>query len=146
MMVEDGRELHASLIEAWNRRDAAGFAACFADDGVLVGFDGTEVVGSPGIAQHIGEVFAGHATGRFVTVVREVRPLGLGVAMVRAIAGMIPPGATELAPQLHAVQSLVAAREGGGWSISLFQNTPAQLHGRPEAVQRITEELKAHGA
>jgi hypothetical protein len=28
------------------------------------------------------------------------------------------------------------------WRIALFQNTPAQFHGRPELVQQLTEQLR----
>jgi hypothetical protein len=36
----------------------------------------------------------------------------------------------------------VAARHGGRWLIALFQNTPAQFHGRPELAQQLTEDLR----
>ena len=66
------------------------------------------------------------------------------VAIIRAIAGMVPAGKTELEPKLHAVQRLTAvSRRPGEWSIALFQTTPAQLHGRPEAVAALTAELDA---
>ncbi|MGZ4033139.1 MAG: SgcJ/EcaC family oxidoreductase, partial [Tumebacillaceae bacterium] len=28
------------------------------------------------------------------------------------------------------------------WQIALFQNTPAQFHGRPELVEQMTAELR----
>jgi uncharacterized protein (TIGR02246 family) len=43
------RALHRTLIECRNGCDAAGFAACFADDGTLVGF-GTTVAGRDALA------------------------------------------------------------------------------------------------
>ena len=49
---------------------------------------------------------------------------------------------TDLDPQLNAVQTVVAAKRNGEWRIVLFQNTPAQLHGRPELVREMTEELR----
>ncbi len=61
---------------------------------------------------------------------------------MRAIVGMVPPGKEDLEPALNAVQTLVAARNEGTWQIALFQNTPAQLHGRPELVKRMTKELR----
>jgi len=30
----------------------------------------------------------------------------------------------------------------GEWRIKLFQNTPAQFHGRPELVEQMTDELR----
>ncbi len=38
--------------------------------------------------------------------------------------------------------TLVAVKSDGKWRILLFQNTPAQFHGRPELVQQMTEELR----
>jgi len=48
-----------------------------------------------------------------------------------------------LNPALNAVQSLVAERDRDGWRIVLFQNTPAQYHGRPHLVEQHTAELEA---
>lgn len=36
---------------------------------------------------------------------------------------------------------MVTKKYGDDWKIELFQNTPAALHGRPEMVQQLTEEL-----
>jgi hypothetical protein len=55
---------------------------------------------------------------------------------------MIPPGQADLNPAANAVQTLVASRDGDQWRIALFQNTPAQFHGRPELVERMTAELR----
>ncbi|MGH2514102.1 MAG: SgcJ/EcaC family oxidoreductase, partial [Ktedonobacterales bacterium] len=33
-------------------------------------------------------------------------------------------------------------RRGGGWYVALFQNTPAQFHGRPEVSAALTAELR----
>jgi len=36
----------------------------------------------------------------------------------------------------------VAARSGHEWRIAVFQDTPAQYHGRPEAVDEHTAEIE----
>jgi hypothetical protein len=59
-----------------------------------------------------------------------------------AKAGMVPPGKTELNPAVNAIQTLVAERAARGWHVLLFQNTPAQFHGRPELVEAHTAELE----
>lgn len=59
----------------------------------------------------------------------------------RAVTGRAPHGQTDLNPVVNAVQSLIAAKNVGCWCIALFQNTPAQFHGRPELAQILTEEL-----
>ena len=43
---------------------------------------------------------------------------------------------------MNAVQTVVAKQEHGRWLIALFQNTPAAYHGRPQASQQLTEELR----
>jgi hypothetical protein len=54
---------------------------------------------------------------------------------------MVPPGKKELSSATNAIQSLVAIKRNDIWKISLFQNTPAQFHGRPELVDAMTKEL-----
>ena len=66
--------LYRDLLEAWNRRDAAGMAALFAHDGSLVGFDGSQVDGGPpAVAAHLAPIFASHATPAYVGKIRELR-------------------------------------------------------------------------
>lgn len=142
-MPNDVRALYDALIEAWNRRDAEAMAALFAPEGQMVGFDGSQVDGAAKIAAHLAPIFADHPTPPFTTVVRGVRSLGPDAAILNAIAGMIPPGQAELRPELNAVQTVTATRRDGAWRIEMFQNTPAALHGRPEAVAAMTAELKA---
>lgn len=136
------RQLHASLLDAWNRRDAAGFASHFAADGSMVGFDGSGVDGAADIRTHLAQVFGNHLTASYVAIVREVRPLDEDVALLRAVAGMVPPGHSRVNPGVNAVQSLVARREGADWRVQLFHNTPAAYHGRPDAVAALTAELQ----
>ena len=132
--------LFEELLAAWNRRDADGYAALFAPDGALVGFDGGQVPGAE-VADHLTPIFKDHPTAAYVWKVREVRSLGEGVVLLRAIAGMVPPGRTELNPAANAVQSLVAQNLSGTWQVVLFQNTPAQYHGRPDLAEQHTAEL-----
>lgn len=78
----------------------------------------------------------------YVAKIKSVRFLAPDVAILRAIVGMVPPGQSDLNPAVNAFQTLVATRHDGQWLIALFQNTPAQFHGRPELVQQMTEELR----
>ncbi|MFG1927729.1 hypothetical protein [Cryptosporangium sp. NPDC048952] len=55
---------------------------------------------------------------------------------------MTPPGQDRLEPALNAVQTFIAEERDGDCSIVLFQNTPAQYHGRPEAAEEHTRELQ----
>ena len=44
----DVRALYRAIIDGWNADDAAAFAAPFAPDGVVIGFDGSEIRGRRG--------------------------------------------------------------------------------------------------
>jgi uncharacterized protein (TIGR02246 family) len=137
------RALYAAFLDGWNRRSGAAVAAGFADDGDIIGFDGTHHRGRLSIAADLRQIFGSHQTPAYVAVVRSVRPVAPGVAVLLAHAGMIPPGATDLDPDLLTVHTLVAVDEGGGrWRISLFQSTPAAFHGFPQEREALTEELR----
>jgi uncharacterized protein (TIGR02246 family) len=138
--------LYRDLITAWNRRDAAALAALFLADGDVTGFDGSMLNGATEIQSSMAGIFAEHQTPPYVAKVRGVRLLAEGVAIVRAIAGMAPPGGRELDPGLNAVQTLIAVRDTSGWRIASFQTTPAAFHGRPDAVAKLTRELQDHAA
>lgn len=137
------RELYEKIIQAWNKRNARDFALLFASNGSIVGYDGSQVDGQLEIGAHISEVFSHHQTAAYVTIVREVRPVSSDAVLLRANAGMVPPGKAEINPERNTVQSLVAARKGAKWEIALFQNTPAAYDGRPELSKKLTEELRA---
>jgi uncharacterized protein (TIGR02246 family) len=136
------RDLHRSLLDFWNARDAAGMASLLSTNGNLVGFDGSQINGQAEVEATLGGIFANHPTARFVSVVREVRFPMANLAILRAVVGMVPPGKTDIDPGVNAVQSLVAAHTNGEWSIELFQNTPAAYHGRPDESADLTAELR----
>jgi uncharacterized protein (TIGR02246 family) len=139
----DTREVYRQLVEAWDKRNARDFALLFAPDGNIVGFDGTQVFGQAEIGAHLSEIFSHHQTARYVSIVREVRPLAEDATILSAVAGMVPPDKDDIDPAVNAVQTVIAVRKGGAWKVSLFQNTPAALHGRPDAAKKLTEELRA---
>ena len=136
------RALYERVLDGWNRASGEAFAAPFAEDGEVVGFDGSETRGRWLIAEEMGRIFADHATGRYVGRVRSVRPLGDGGAVLRAVAGLVPAGESDVEPSLNAIQTVVAEERDGEWRVLLYQNTPAQYHGRPELVESLTEELR----
>jgi uncharacterized protein (TIGR02246 family) len=136
------RTLYRQLLDGWNKRDAGAFATPFAEDGEVIGFDGSQMSGQVEIASTLQRIFADHVTASYVSKVRSVRLLRPDVAILRAIVGMVPPGQSNLNPAVNAHQIIVAAKRDGTWRIELLQNTPAQFHGRPELVQQMTEELR----
>ncbi len=134
--------LYTRLLEAWNKRDASGFAAQFADDGSTVGYDGSQLDGRTAIANELGRIFEHHTPATYVARVRELRTLGSGAVLLRAEAGMVLPNGSTVMPDRHAIQSLVAVAENGAPRIALYQNTPAQFHGRPQLIEELSAELQ----
>jgi uncharacterized protein (TIGR02246 family) len=134
--------LYNDLLQAWNMRTAEAFAALFAEDGEVIGFDGSETRTRAAIASEMQRIFMDHETGKYVGKIRQVRQLTPQVALVRAVAGVVPAGAADLNPELNSVQTLVLHKPGDRWHIALYQNTPAQFHGRPELVKSLTDELR----
>jgi uncharacterized protein (TIGR02246 family) len=133
--------LYVRLLDGWNRRDAAAFAAQFATDGSTVGFDGSQMDGRGAIQSELARIFADHTPATYVAKVREVRALGAGAMLLGGVAGMVPPGQSTLKPERNAIQSLVAVLEAGEPRIALFHNTPARFDGRPQLAEQLTAEL-----
>lgn len=136
------QKLYEQWIEAWNRRDAEGMAALFGEEGVQIGFDGSMAIGQEEILSHLAPIFESHPTAPYVTKVKDIRFLGSDIAFLRAIAGMVPPGESDIETSVNAHHTVVAVRKDDHWFIELFQNTPAQFHGRPELVEAMTIELR----
>jgi aspartate racemase len=133
--------VYERLLGAWNRRDADAFARVFTPHGSTVGFDGSQMNGREEIAATLRAIFSDHQTAAYVAKVREIRPMGNAMWLLRAVVGMIPPGKSELNPAANAVQSLVIIDDGSDATIALLQNTPAAFHGRPHLAEALTAEL-----
>ena len=136
------QELYSAILDAWNRRSGGDFAALFAANGSMVGFDGSQVTGTDEIAAHLAPIFANHPTPAYVSRVEEVRIVAPGVAILRAVAGLVSPGQDDIVPELNAIQTLVASRVGQAWRAEMLQSTPAQFHGRPELADELTTTLR----
>ena len=142
MEPEDAaKSLYSALIEGWNAGDAQAMGATLAAKSLVIGFDGSQMVGRDVATEALAAVFADHQTARYVTKIRSVERLGADTAIVYAVAGMMPPGGAEIMPDKNAVQTVVAYRAEAGWAVALFQTTPAQLHGRPDDQDALTAEL-----
>jgi uncharacterized protein (TIGR02246 family) len=141
--LADVETLYRTLLACWNERDAAGYGALFTANGSLVGYDGSSVETANAIAEHLQAIFADHVPATYVAQVREIRPLGKGVALLRSVVGMVPPEGSDINPERNAVQALVAVHTDGGWRVAHFHNTPAAFHGRPEEAEALTTELRS---
>ncbi len=136
------RALYAAFIDGWNQRSGAAVSSGFADDGEMIGFDGSQTAGRLSIAAEFRKIFGSHRTPLYVALIRSVRPMASGVAVLHAHAGMIPAGENDLDPDLLTVHTMVAVDDGGRWRIALFQATPAAWHGREDAREALLGELR----
>ena len=137
------RNLYQSLLDSWNKNDASAFGSLFAEHGSAVGFDGSQMNGKAQIEKELAQIFSNHKVSSYVSIIREVRQLSDSVYLLRAVAGMVPPGKNEINSKVNAIQTLIAQNEGDEFKIALFQNTPAAFHGRPELSLQLTQELQA---
>jgi uncharacterized protein (TIGR02246 family) len=134
--------MYQKLLQSWNMRDAEKFASLFAEDGQAIGFDGSAMNGRADIASTLAAVFLNNRTATYVSKIREVREIAPGVALLRAVVGMVPPDHFNLNPSVNAVQSVVFVGQGDAVKIVLLQSTPAAFHGRPEVADALTQELE----
>lgn len=134
--------LYQQLLDSWNRRSAADFAALFSEHGHVVGFDGSQMHGPAEIEAQLGQIFGNHPTGAYLGTIRDITFLAPDVALLRAAVGMLPPGQNDINPAVNAFQSIIATKQAGAWKIALLQNTPAAFHGRPDLAQQLTDELR----
>src|SRR5689334_12416255 len=108
---EQVRLLYNNLLSHWNNTNAAAFAGLFAIDGNAIGFDGSQMNGKEEVEKEISAVFAQHKTAAYVGIVRELRSPAPGIFILRAVAGMIPPGTKKIKPEVNAIQTLIAQKE-----------------------------------
>lgn len=134
--------LYHDLLSSWNRMAARDYAALFHEDGNVIGFDGSSMQGAAEIEKTLSGIFADHQVATYVSKIREIRFLAPDVALLRAVVGMIPPGKSDINAATNAHQTLIATRHDNLWRITLFQNTPAQFHGRPDLTEALTQELR----
>jgi uncharacterized protein (TIGR02246 family) len=133
---------YEQLIDGWNARDGKQFSEPFAQSGIAIGFDGSEMSGRDAIAAELQGIFDDHQTAAYVAKVKSVQLLSPDVALVRSVVGMIPAAGSKVEPDKNAHQTVLAVRDDSEWRIVLLQNTPAQYHGRPEHIEELTAELQ----
>jgi uncharacterized protein (TIGR02246 family) len=138
------RSHYFQMIEGWNRGDGELFASPFAEDGDLVGFDGTHLKGRQQIASFHQQLLETYVKGsRLVGKIRDVRFLTPGVAVMHAVSGTIMKGQSDIDPERNSIHTLVFKKEDGDrWFVASFQNTRVQYIGRPEMSNELTEELR----
>jgi len=133
--------LYEELLACWNKGEARGMASLFTGDACIVGFDGSLYNGSAEFEASLEKIFSHHKVASYVGEIRDLRLLSPDICMLQAVVGMIPPGKSDLDPSKNAIQT-VLFQYSDEWKIVLFQNTPAQFHGNPEAAEMLTRELR----
>jgi uncharacterized protein (TIGR02246 family) len=144
LSIEEGsiRFLYNELLQRWNKRNAVEMADLFTEKGNIIGFDGSQLNGRSEIKSQLFQIFVGNLTAEYIGKVRNVRFLTSEIAVLCAVAGMIPPKQSDINPVFNTIQTLVAIKIQGQWNIEVFQNTPAAFHGNPELYEQLTEELR----
>jgi uncharacterized protein (TIGR02246 family) len=131
MLIEpvqgEQRDLHAlyqGVMDGWSRGSGADFAAGWADEAQLIGFDGTHLRGRAEIEWFHEPLFQTHLKGtRLVGEVTQVEFPAPDVAVLHARGGTIMPGDALPTPERDSLQTLVAVRRDGEWQLLAFQNT-----------------------
>ena len=88
-------------------------ASLFTDDGYVVGFDGSEMNGPDEMEQTLSTIFADHETGTYVAEVRAERIVSDDVAMLAAVAGLVPAGQSDCQPGTRSRRSSRSMRMAG---------------------------------
>jgi uncharacterized protein (TIGR02246 family) len=133
--------LYVRLLEAWNARDAKAMAGCFDNDGVMIGFDGSTAEGEVAIEEHLAPIFEDHPTASYTAILRSERTYG-DISVLRADAGMTPPGKQEIRSETIARQAIVARQTEAGVRVVLFQNTALALDQDKATREAIYAEIQ----
>jgi uncharacterized protein (TIGR02246 family) len=138
------RSLYFQMIDGWNQGDGDSFASPFAEDGDLVGFDGTHLKGRQQIASFHQQLLDTYVKGsRLVGKIRNVRFLAPDVAIMHVVGGTIMKGQHDIEPERNSIHTIVFKKGNGDkWCVAAFQNTRAQYIGRPDKSNALTEELR----
>jgi uncharacterized protein (TIGR02246 family) len=138
--------LYFQMINGWNKGSGSIFASPFAEDGDLVGFDGTHLKGRQNIGHFHQQLFNTILKGsRLVGKIKDVRFLTKDVAIMHAVGGTIMDRQMGIEPERNSIHTVVVNRDypnADQWFITAFQNTRVQYIGRPQEIQTLTEELR----
>ena len=125
------RDLYEQFMSGWNRGSGEAQASPFAEDGDLVGFDGTHLKGRRAIATFHQPLFDKWLKGsQLIGRVDRLRFLSPDVALMHAVGGTIMRGKSRPSPERDSIQTLVAVKENGQWRLAAFQNTRLRPMGR----------------
>ena len=99
-------ELYQQMVDGWNRGSGEVFAAPYAQDGVVVGYDGTYLNGRREIASLHQQIFDRFVKGsRLVWKIRSVRFLTADVALLHAISGTVMAQQLNIDQERNSIQN-----------------------------------------
>ena len=107
----------------------------------MIGVDGSTAEGKVAIEGHLAPIFRDHPTAAYTAILRSEHAYG-DILLLRADAGMLPPGSQNIKSETIARQTLVARPTDGGLHIILFQNTAVALDKDKVTRAAIYDELQ----
>ena len=120
------REVLIRLRDAWDRGDGEAYASVFSDDAQYVNALGERVHGRKSIAETHQKIFdtffKGTKLGR--NYPSNIRRITSDVVLVESSGSVLFPGENENNVAPNGLLTLVVARQGDGWRIVSFHNTP----------------------
>ena len=124
------RQVVQQVQDGWNAHDGKAFAAPFTSDADYVVVNGARTKGREEIERGHTVLFTTfYKDSHNVATVKSIRFLRPDVAVIHVewnlefkVNGETRKG--------HAMNTMVMTKEGGKWSIAVFQNTPIQTQGR----------------
>lgn len=133
------------MVEAWNRGDAAGFAADYAPDAEFVAFDGTVLSGHEAIVAFHQPLFDTVLKGtRLVNnemvLARIVQP-GLGFVHYRL--GVVMQDETEALPSRDSMQLYVMQWVEDRWQVVVSQNSRIMSQERQYQLDTLETQRRA---
>ena len=120
------RELVATYVETWNRKDLDGMHAIDTEDVEWINVRGNDWRGKP-VVRKGHAALLGSALAKTTLDTMEVRIRGVAPAVALAVAKfrfgpLIVPGGQEI-PFIVTIASFVVVLSNGGWKIKHFHNT-----------------------
>lgn len=117
------KDVITHMIDAWNRGDAGGFSASFAEDADFIAFEGTHLSGRREIFEFHQALFDNSLKGtRLEGGVKFVRFINPRLAVLHAWATTTLPGQTNASPSRDSMQLFVMTRHNGSWQCDAMLN------------------------
>jgi uncharacterized protein (TIGR02246 family) len=118
------KQMHAQMIDAWNRGSGAGFAASFSPSADFIAFEGSQLKGRAQIAQFHQMLFETSLKNtRLEGGVHFVRFLRPDLAVLHAWGTTTLPGQTNASPSRDSMQLFVCTWHDGHWQFDAMQNS-----------------------